>query len=132
MPDERGIEEITQSFLDSWNNHDVKMFAELFAHDADFTNVIGTTVHGREEIETLHAPRFKTIFAESRQTLEEVKIRWLAPELAAVELRLSLEGAKDEHGAIRPTRRASLLLIEGLRDARWEILVAHNTEIPPK
>ena len=40
------------------NQHDTHAFAQCFTNDADFTNVRGTAVHGRQSIEDFHRPLF--------------------------------------------------------------------------
>jgi ketosteroid isomerase-like protein len=51
---EAAIRGLIKAFVDSWNRHDMTMFAALFAEDADFvdvflatgTSVITSVIHG--------------------------------------------------------------------------------------
>lgn len=60
--EDEGIRNVLASFIEAWNKHDAKAFSMVFAEHADFTNVRGTSVHGRTEIEKFHAPFFATRF----------------------------------------------------------------------
>jgi len=85
--DERGIRRLVPDLVVAWNAHDAHAFAEIFAEDADFTNVLGMGAHGRRAIEEFHAPMFAGIFKNSHLTSEDVKIRFLSPDIASVDVR---------------------------------------------
>jgi len=128
--DEEGIRKVLADFVESWNKHDAKAFSMVFAEDADFTNVGGKSAHGRVEIEKHHAPSFDTKWKESNQKMTEIKIRFIKPDVAAVDARWELTGAKDEQGQVRPMRKGLLNFVmtkDG--DGKWLITVMHNTEL---
>ena len=83
--DEEGIKNVLNAFIDAWNKHDAKAFAAIFSEDADFTNVRGQSKRGREEIEKHHEPGFKTKWKDSHQKITEHKIRFIKPDVAAVD-----------------------------------------------
>src|SRR6202022_2337573 len=85
--DEKGIKQVLTEFVEAWNRHDARAFSMLFAQDADFTNVRGTSAHGRTQIETFHAPSFATKFKDTHQTITETKVRLIKPDVAAVDAR---------------------------------------------
>src|SRR6202045_3416665 len=85
--DEKAIKQVLTGFVEAWNRHDAKAFSMVFAEDADFTNVRGMVAHGRTEVEKLHAPRFATNFKDSNQKITETKIRFITPDVAAVDAR---------------------------------------------
>ena len=130
MTDEAGVHRIVRDLMGAWNLHDARTFAALFAPDADFTNVVGMFFHGREEIERFHAPLFASRFVQSHQSAEDVRIRWLAPELASVDVRWAMTGVRDERGQERPVRHGVLHIVASKRSGKWEIDVVHNTEVP--
>ena len=49
--DEAGIRKVVDNLITAFNSHDVKALVSSFHTDAEFTNVIGMTAHGRMEIE---------------------------------------------------------------------------------
>lgn len=54
--------------------------------DADFTNVRGVHAHGRTNVESFHVQGFATVFKHSHQTAQIRSVRFLAPDLAAVDV----------------------------------------------
>jgi uncharacterized protein (TIGR02246 family) len=128
--DEEAIQTILNDFISAWNAHDVKSFSHLFAEDADFTNVKGVSRHGRNAFEEFHAPLFKTIWANSTQTITEKKIRFIKPDVAAVDARWDLTGLKKPDGSDAPPRNGLLMFIMTKQASRWEITVMHNMDLP--
>jgi len=69
--DEMGIKKVLADQVEAWNRRDAKAFSMAFAEDADFTNVVGASAHGRAEVEKFHAPMFATIFKDSKPEDDE-------------------------------------------------------------
>ncbi len=121
-------------FVDAWNRHDAKAFAATFAEDADFTNWRGAGASGRSKIEEIHTGIFSTIYKESRLEHTGIKIRFIRPDVAAVEAAWKLTGSTDAQGNTRPERRGVLSFVMASDAARWQIVVMHNldvTALPP-
>lgn len=127
--DEEGIRKVLSDFVEAWNKHDAKAFSLVFAEDADFTNVAGKSAHGRAEVEKHHAPLFATRFKETNQKITETKIRFIKPDVAAVDARWEMTGAKDDQGQDRPMRKGLLNFVMTKQDDTWFITVMHNTEL---
>jgi uncharacterized protein (TIGR02246 family) len=122
------------AFVDAWNQHDAKAFAAVFAEDADFTNWRGQGTSGRSKIEEFHAPLFATIFKNSHQTMTDIKIRFVRPDVAAVDVHWELTGQTDAQGNARPPRQGILNFVMAKKDGKWQIVVMHNldlTALPP-
>jgi uncharacterized protein (TIGR02246 family) len=128
--DEKGIKQVLTGFVEAWNRHDAKAFSMLFAEDADFTNVRGMSAHGRTEVEKFHAPRFATKFKDSHQTIMETKIRFLSPDMAAVDARWEMTGAKGPDGQDIPLRKGLLNFIMTRASGQWLIMIMHNMDLP--
>ncbi len=129
-PDEKGIKQVVTGFVEAWNQHDAKAFSMAFAEDADFTNVRGMSVHGRTEVEKVHAPRFATNFKDSNQKMTEIKIRFIRPDVAAVDARWEMTGAKGPDGQDTPLRKGMLNFIMTRSNGQWLITVMHNMDLP--
>jgi uncharacterized protein (TIGR02246 family) len=132
--DEQAIRTIVSHFADAWNRHDANAFAAVFAEDADCTNWRGDVASGRTGIEAMHAPVFSTIFKNSRQEHTDIKIRFLRPDVAAVDVRWKMTGAIDPQGNPRPERQGLLSFVIVNDAAQWQIVVMHNldvTALPP-
>jgi uncharacterized protein (TIGR02246 family) len=130
--DEQGIRQTIAEFVAAWNAHDATAFAKAFAADADFTNVMGTGAHGRAAIEAHHAPIFATWFKDSHVTATDVTTRFLTPDLAAVDVRWEMTGARTPDGKEIPLRKGLLNFIMTRSGDRWEITVMHNMDLDPK
>jgi len=128
--DETNIREVLEGVTEAWNRHDAEAFAMAFAEDADFTNVRGVSAHGRANIAKFHAPVFATIFKESSLKISDVKIRFINPNVAAVDEWWEMTGARDRDGHEIPLRRGLLNLSMTKQDAQWVILVMHNMDLP--
>jgi len=128
--DEKGIKQVLTGFVEAWNRHDAKGFSMVFAEDADFTNVRGMSAHGRTEVEKFHAPRFATNFKDSNQKITEIKIRFITPDVAAVDARWEMTGAKGPDGQDIPLRKGLLNFIMTRSNTQWLIVIMHNMDLP--
>ena len=127
---EQAIEGLARALETAWNRHDAHALTEPFAEDADFTNVFGMAVRGRAAIEALHAPLFKTMFTDSHLTVLETRIRMIRPDVAAVDVKWTMTGARDPHGNPWPERVGLLDWIVTRHGERWLIDVSHNMDLP--
>ncbi|HVF86149.1 MAG TPA: SgcJ/EcaC family oxidoreductase [Pyrinomonadaceae bacterium] len=133
ISDNRGEEAIRKAlsdFIAAWNTHDAKAFSMVFAEEADFTNVRGMSAHGRGEVEKFHAPRFATTFKDSHQKITDIKIRFIKPDVAAVDARWEMTGAKNAEGQDIPLRKGLLNFVMTKESDKWFITVMHNMNLP--
>ena len=130
--DERAIQTVIGAYQTAWNRHDAHAFSLIFAPDAEFVNVRGIAYPGgRAGIEKAHRPLFATMFRTSHVTTDRVQIRFLRPDVAAVDVYWRMTGSTDHAGHPRP-------LVKGLRNfvltrehGVWQIAVFHNMETEP-
>jgi len=128
--DETDIRNLLKGFVEAWNRHDAKAFAVAFAEDAAFTNVLGVSAHGRMEIAKFHAPLFATVFKDSSLKIDDVTVRFIKPDVAAVDEWWEMSGARDRNGYEIPVRKGLLNLVMTKHDAHWFISVMHNMDLP--
>ena len=124
------IEDLVRALEAAWNRHDAHAFAQAFAEDADFTNVFGMVQKGRAGIEAGHAPIFKTMFKDSRLAVTETRVRLIRSDVAAVDVKWTMTGARDPHGNPWPERTGLLNWIVTRHGERWLIDVSHNMDLP--
>ncbi len=127
---EKAIKQLLDRFIDAWNRHDPKAFSMVFAEDADFTNVGGKSAHGRAEVEKFHAPKFATNLKDTHQKITETKIRFITPDVAAVDARWEMTGARRMDGQEVPLRKGLLNFIMTRSENHWFIKVMHNMNLP--
>lgn len=130
IPDQAGIQKVLDGFAQGWNLHDVKIFSQVFAEDADFTNVMGMSRHGREAIEEIHEPGFKGIWANSTLIITKSKTRIITNEVAAVDAWWDLIGSRKADGSPGLPRTGLLNFIMVKDEMEWRILVMHNMDLP--
>jgi uncharacterized protein (TIGR02246 family) len=130
--DAQGIHKLVSEFMEAWNRHDAHAFAETFAEDADFTNVAGVGAHGRHAVEDFHAPGFATRFKNTHQTARDVKIRFITPSIASVDVQWEMTDALETDGTPIPVRKGLLNWIATKQGDRWLITVMHNQELTPR
>jgi uncharacterized protein (TIGR02246 family) len=123
------VERVVAAFAEAWNRHDMEAFAELFAPDAEFVNVVGMWWKGRAEIKAAHEFTHATMFKSSRLTILETTVRFPAPQLAIARSRWLLENHVSPDGAALPARNGVLVNVLALRGGTWSIIDAQNTDI---
>ena len=119
----------TNSLTAAWNLHDAKTMAENFSEDADFTNVRGTLVHGREAIAAFHAELFSGMFKHTHTEMSDSKIRFLGNDIAAVDMRWIMSGAMLPDGTPWPDRKGIANAIVEKRNGKWLIVILHNMDL---
>ena len=127
--DEAAIMKTLGDFVAAWNKHDAKAFSMVFAEDADFTNVRGTSATGRAEIEKFHAPLFATRFKNTDQKMTKTKVRFIKSDVAAVDAWWEMTGAIGPDGQVVPVRKGLLSLVMTKEDGKWFIKVMHNMDL---
>ncbi len=127
---QQAIDRIVSGMTAAWNRRDVAAFGAAFAEDAEFTNVFGMMQSGRAEIEASHAPLFKTIFKDTELTATETRVRMIRPDIAAVDVRWKMSGARDPTGNPWPERAGILNWIVTRHGDQWLIDVSHNMDLP--
>lgn len=130
--DSTKISNVLNNFVDAWNKHDVKAFSMEFAEDADFTNVRGVSAHGRAAIEKFHTQPFATWFKNSNLKITDKKIRFITPDIAAVDAWWEMTGSQSPDGQDIPLRKGLLNLLMTRSGERWVITVMHNLDLPVK
>ena len=132
-----GIGEIISRFTEAWNLHDAAAFSNLFAENAELTNVLGQLSSGRKAIEKQHAFIFSTRFRQSVLKPEAVHVRLLQENLALVDVGWYMTGSLDLNGNLWHNRKGLVNFILKEEKGRWPVLVAHITDLttpsgPPK
>jgi uncharacterized protein (TIGR02246 family) len=123
------VSRVVQAFADCWNRHDMNAFAQLFASDAEFVNVVGLWWKGRNEIRTAHELTHATMFSNSRLTITDVSVRFPVEGIAIARCRWVLEGHVSPEGAPLPPRNGVLVNVLSCAPAGWSIIDSQNTDI---
>ena len=92
--DSAAIKQVVADWSDAFNRHDAHAVAMLFAEDGDFTNPQGIHRKGRKEIEERFTTTLGGPFKSAHRTDSVRSIRFLSPEIAAVDVDWEMTGAK--------------------------------------
>ena len=71
------VQNLVDNFRDAFNSHDPKMLGSLLIEDAQWTNVIGYTMIGRNEIEKQHKYHFTTVLMKQDLMLNPIEANGL-------------------------------------------------------
>lgn len=136
--DEFAIRALAAACEKAHNDHDAKAFAAIFALDADFTSVRGKTARGRTAIEEYHRPLFEGDSGKGRPSFknailktDEVKIRFLRPDVASVDILWTQTGSLAPDGQDRGTRKGLLSWVVTKEAGTWQVAVMHNMDLLP-
>ena len=120
--DRAAIDKAVQGYMDSWNTHNV--------------HASGDDVHGglrlRQQfwrrdawprgMEKTFGPFMTGVYSETHQTGNVKSIRFLKPDVAAVDVDWEMTGAKNQDGTVRPTRKGlHSLIMTKQADGSWLI-----------
>jgi ketosteroid isomerase-like protein len=138
---EASVRNVVAGFATAWNNHDMDSFGKLFAPDADFVNVTGILMKGRQEIQSHHAwshgaipesthvpqtlPKNYGIFKGSTMKFDTIEVRFLQKDVAFAHVKWQLFG---DARTLTP-RRGIFLFVLNRGKQGWQIATAQNTEI---
>jgi ketosteroid isomerase-like protein len=139
--DEASIRNVVAGFTKAWNSHDMDAFGKLFAADAEFVNVTGILMKGRQEIQAHHAwshaaipvtthvpgtlPKNYGIFKNSMMEFNDIDVRFLRDDVALVHVKWQLHG--DSRTSV-PRHGVFLFVLTPGKEG-WLITAAQNTEI---
>jgi len=131
---ESAVGEVIAQLVDTWNRHDMRAFASLFAEEADFVDVFGNWFKSRVEIEAALSARHATVFKVSRFAKKSLVVRFPRPDIAVVHAVLELTGAVDRQGQTLPPGLGVTTYLMDRADANWRIIAFQNTQVvaPPE
>jgi uncharacterized protein (TIGR02246 family) len=131
IEDERLIHDIVLAVHETWNQWDQPARASLFAGDADFTNVRGNTFRGRGEILAFHQSELMVgMFMGSHSKPTSVEIKFIKPDVAAVDCRWEMTGSRYPDGREWPFRQGIIVMLMVKEKGEWVIKVFHAMELP--
>lgn len=128
------IEAVIAAQVDAWNRGDAAGFSAAVSADCVFTNIFGQVFVGPEAFEAQHARIFATIYKGSRVTMKIAHLRFLRPDVAAVDLEAELVRAPGAQGDLPPVVRTRLLQVLAMDGGAWKVSSFHNVPVsdPPR
>lgn len=124
--DEAEIRILETQQQEAWNHHDAKAYASLFTEDGEVVNVVGWWWKGKAEIERKLTDAFAFVFRESVLTINDVQVKFLAPEIAVAHVRWAMVGARTPKGIPEPQQGIQLQVLQK-QAGKWLIASFQNT-----
>jgi uncharacterized protein (TIGR02246 family) len=120
--DEKAIRGIVARYVDAWNRTDPAALASLYAEQGDFVSSTGDRASGRAEIERWYDERLRQgYFSETTLDFDAGSIRFVRPDIAILEGRWVISGARDLEGHSSTVRQGTITVFLEKRDGRWLI-----------
>ncbi|MCB8960185.1 MAG: SgcJ/EcaC family oxidoreductase [Ardenticatenales bacterium] len=120
--DEQAIRDVVQALVDAWNRGDSEAWSAQVGEDIRHTVWNGHYVEGREALTAGHAHIFSTFYKGTQQEYSMRWIRFLRPDVAAVQWDAHLVGRADSKA------RPLAIMVKGA-DGRWRVEIFQNTPV---
>ncbi len=130
--DSSAVKQLVTAYDEAFNKHDAHAVGELFAEDGDFTNMRGSSKHGRADIEQNYGNLFAAVLKNSHRTDTVKSVRFLSPEMAQVDADWEMTGTRSADGAENPVRKGLLNWMVEKKGGRWQIVIFHESEFPKR
>ena len=130
--DEAAVRALLDQFIEGWNEANGARLARSFARDAEFINIMGLRVRGRDLIARGHDELFETVFFGTRLSGGVETVRFLRPDVAYADGVFMLQNSDGTpHDLLERALPAFIALKEG---GAWSIAIFRNMipfERPP-
>jgi uncharacterized protein (TIGR02246 family) len=124
--DTAGVLKLVSGFQVALYKGDPRAFADLFAEDADFINVIDQSVHGRENIYKWHITVFKGRPATRTNNVLSYTLRFVKPDVVASEIKWDNKHTMGPDGTTLPDRDGVWVSTITKENGQWYFKVVRN------
>jgi uncharacterized protein (TIGR02246 family) len=133
--DETTIRKIIQDEVAAWNRGDATAYSRQFAADGTFTNIRGQFFTGYDAFLKQHEVIFQGLFKNTTLQQDIVSLKFIGPDVAAVEVLTSVSGMSETAPGTAPDSkgrlRTRLLQVVARRGGEWKIVAYHNVDVKP-
>lgn len=130
--DDDAIKERLAAFEAAWNKDDTTVLADMFDKDGDLINPIGVYAKGPEAVKKLIAEEHVRAFKGTTYTHSEVKIQWVTPEVAVVDVAGKISGIKGPDGAAAQDYVHHVTWVFVKKEGKWMIAAARPYQFGAK
>lgn len=135
-PDEVKIRELIAQHALASERRDLEGLVDLYHSDAEWACLDGTRIVGRPAIEAAYRESTESSAAQSGRhhvhPEESVRIRFLRPDVALVEVESHSVRGKDAQGASLATSKSLLVTVWTKQDGQWGIVYQRGAGTPPR
>jgi uncharacterized protein (TIGR02246 family) len=135
LSEEQRIKQLIAEQARASERRDLRGLVDLYHADAEWILSNGTRLAGRAAIEDAYRQSIESPVAKSgRHHIhpdQSVRIRFLRPDFALVEVESHSVGGTDAQGAPLPTSKSLLITLWTKQDGEWTILYQRGTPVQP-
>jgi len=117
---------VIDEMIARWNRKDAEAFAEVFVEDADFTDVLGQTAHGRAEIAAQHTFPFTRTLRKATLTADHVAARTCGTDTLVVRVHWSMSGPLALDDSPLPDLQGKMQVVIQRGAEGWKIVSVLN------
>ena len=135
LKNERLVREFYDRFSESWNDHDTKALAEMWAIDGDHLEPDGTRAKGRTDVALLLQRQHDSVFKKTRLNLSIADVWFIGADMALIDGGYELHGIQTPDGRNIGARRGHLTAVLLKEQGKWWIAASRlmiPTELPYK
>ena len=129
--DEDAIKDVIVEMTEGFNRHDAEAATRMYEADADFVSVRGEVGIGRAAAEKGLRRIFQTRAKMAALKTEDVRIRFIRPDVALAYVLNELSGIVAPDGQNLPSHRELSLRVFVKDDGVWRVASFHNTMLNP-
>jgi uncharacterized protein (TIGR02246 family) len=127
--DDAAIKRVAAQYVEYWNRHEFAKTAELRTEDSENVNVVGQR-STRADIVKGGPSYYQQAFGNSTIHDTVISIKYLKPDVAAVDLAWDMTGAKCPDGSDASYRVGLKSLVMTKIRGKWLIAIFHNMDLP--
>ena len=128
-PDDAAIRQVAAQYVEYWNRHEFERTAELRTADSENVNVVGQR-STQADVSKGGPSYYQQAFGNSTIHDTVVSIKYLKPDVAAVDVAWEMTGAKCPDGSDASYRVGLKSLVMTKARGKWLIAVFHNMDLP--
>lgn len=123
------IQELINSFLNTWNAKDLNSFVENFTDDAEFTDVVRQTAIGKDAIKQQHEFAFNVVMKNASFEINTIYIREVVPNVILVSANWLNKNSQTPTGKTLADRNGVLqMIVVKENNAKWKFKLVHNSD----
>ncbi len=128
--EEKAIQKVVADFEMAFNQKNGKTTARFWAEDGDFVTYQGKLLHGHQELEDYFQTTFYQFYQTAKNKLFTPTVRFLKPDVAAVDVKWEVTGGKGADGKALPTMKGIMVWTMTKEKGQWMIKIMHNVTLP--
>ncbi len=119
------------AMVSSWNRHDYSDMEKYISKDCEWINIVGMWWKNSQEVQHAHQAYHKSMFKNTSMVKKQVKIRYLAENVALIHLISGVGSFITPEGTTVPEMDDLATLIYIRQKDKWLLRAGANVQIDP-